>query len=1011
MEKLINYFFNISKQLLWSFIYFTNHIIHKIYYTLALKYEYMSNVTILVVEDDAVEAMDIQKSLELLGYTVQESAYSGEEVLEKLLKFKPDLILMDIVLSGDIDGIETAEIIKKKYNIPIIYLTAHSEENTVERAKLTEPYAYLIKPFDSDELKRSIEMAVFKHKMDEKLENRKDHFQNIFENAPVGIFNSTPDGKFCRVNKALSDMFGYDSPEELIYEVNKTNITEKLYVKRDRRPEFVDEVIRDEKWHSYKNRYYRKDGSIMTGELSFRAVKDENREIKYLEGFVKDVSKEIEAEMALKESESRYRLISENTGDVIWILDINSNKFTYMSPSVYNLRGFTPEEVLNQSAEEVMTSESYKSISNELPFRIQRFMSGDESERIRTSLVDQIHKDGSIIPTEVVTTLLLDNKGRISEVLGVSRDISERIKMEESLVESEERNRLLIENAGMGIGYYDLDGRIIMYNKIAANQLNGIPEDFSGKLLKEIYDEESAVLYEERLEKAIKSSESQVYEDYILLPKEDKWFLSTFTRIENADGRIVGVQVISNDVTVLKTAQKERDRFFNLSTDMLCIAGIDGYFKQLNPAWEKSLGWSNEELLSKHYIEFVHPEDKEFTLIFTEGLKGENSHSIFENRYLTKDGSYRWLSWSVNLLRDEGLIFADVRDITEQKISAKALKESEEKYRALFEADPDYTILTGAHGIIIDVNKSTTDLIGLSREEIIGKDLRNIKILFEDDLELYNEKVNDLIQGNEMKSFEARLIDKEGKLRWVNITVSAIEMEEDIHFILIIASDITNNKQFEKELKDSIREKEVLLQEIHHRVKNNMQIISSLLNLQTRYLDDIESVNVLKESQNRVRSMAMIHEKLYRSKDFNKIYFDDYIESLVWDLFYSYSIKKGTIEPILDIDNVKLNIETSVPCGLIITELVSNSLKYAFPDQNKGELLVSLKTKGDCYELIISDDGVGFPEDIDFKHTDSLGLELVNSLTDQIDGEIELDRSHGTKFKIRFKELVYKERV
>jgi len=117
----------------------------------------MSNVTILVVEDDAVEAMDIQKSLELLGYTVQESAYSGEEVLEKLLKFKPDLILMDIVLSGDIDGIETAEIIKKKYNIPIIYLTAHSEENTVERAKLTEPYAYLIKPFDSDELKRSID--------------------------------------------------------------------------------------------------------------------------------------------------------------------------------------------------------------------------------------------------------------------------------------------------------------------------------------------------------------------------------------------------------------------------------------------------------------------------------------------------------------------------------------------------------------------------------------------------------------------------------------------------------------------------------------------------------------------------------------------------------------------------------------------------------------------------------------------------------------------------------------
>ena len=155
----------------------------------------------------------------------------------------------------------------------------------------------------------------------------------------------------------------------------------------------------------------------------------------------------------------------------------------------------------------------------------------------------------------------------------------------------------------------------------------------------------------------------------------------------------------------------------------------------------------------------------------------------------------------------------------------------------------------------------------------------------------------------------------------------------------------------------------------------------------------------------------MIHEKLYRSKDFNKIYFADYIESLVWDLFYSYSIKKGTIKPILDIDDVKLNIETSVPCGLIITELVSNSLKYAFPNSLKGELKVSLKIKDDHYVLTISDNGVGFPKDLDFEKTDSLGLQLVNSLTDQIDGKIELDSSHGTKFKITFQELVYKERI
>jgi two-component sensor histidine kinase len=285
-----------------------------------------------------------------------------------------------------------------------------------------------------------------------------------------------------------------------------------------------------------------------------------------------------------------------------------------------------------------------------------------------------------------------------------------------------------------------------------------------------------------------------------------------------------------------------------------------------------------------------------------------------------------------------------------------------------------------------------------------------LDIILDGDKLLHIDKIIDLLDGNKVKPFEARLMDKNGNLRWVNVRLTSIEKENVISFILIIASDITELKQYENEIQDSLHEKEILLQEIHHRVKNNMQIISSLLSIQTRYVDDEESINVLKESQNRVKSLAMIHEKLYKSKNFNKIYLLEYIESLVWDLFYSYAIEKGRIKPILDIDDIKLNIETSVPCGLIITELVSNCLKYAFPDQSEGELMVSLKIIDDFYELTICDNGIGIPENIDFFNTDSLGLQLVNSLTDQIDGEIDFDRSNGTKFTITFKELVYKDR-
>jgi len=155
----------------------------------------------------------------------------------------------------------------------------------------------------------------------------------------------------------------------------------------------------------------------------------------------------------------------------------------------------------------------------------------------------------------------------------------------------------------------------------------------------------------------------------------------------------------------------------------------------------------------------------------------------------------------------------------------------------------------------------------------------------------------------------------------------------------------------------------------------------------------------------------MIHEKLYQSEDLTQINFADYIQSLVSNLLYSYNIKSGNIKPVLEVDDVNLNIETAVPCGLIISELVSNSLKYAFPDGMKGEIFVSLKLVEEMYELIISDNGIGLPDNLDLKHIESLGLLLVTSLTEQIDGEIAIKSIMGTEFKIRFKELEYNERI
>ncbi len=216
--------------------------------------------------------------------------------------------------------------------------------------------------------------------------------------------------------------------------------------------------------------------------------------------------------------------------------------------------------------------------------------------------------------------------------------------------------------------------------------------------------------------------------------------------------------------------------------------------------------------------------------------------------------------------------------------------------------------------------------------------------------------------------------------------------------------------RYEKELKNSLRDKEVLLREIHHRVKNNMQIISSLLNLQIKYEDLDETVGVLKESQGRVKSMAIIHEKLYELSSLDNINFKEYLEKLIYDIFYSYGIRNGSIKSSLIIKDVYLNIDTAIPLGLIINELVTNSVKYAFPEE-KGEIKVKFESNQDQMELTIADDGIGIPEDIDFENSKTLGLQLVETLTNQLEGKLELNIHHGTEFKIIFKELKYKKRI
>jgi PAS domain S-box-containing protein len=346
----------------------------------------------------------------------------------------------------------------------------------------------------------------------------------------------------------------------------------------------------------------------------------------------------------------------------------------------------------------------------------------------------------------------------------------------------------------------------------------------------------------------------------------------------------------------------------------------------------------------------------------------------------------------------------------ELKRMGEELKEMQLKYFDLYQFAPVGYFLLNENELIKDVNLAGASLLDFNKSELIN--MAFILFIKSESKRTFYKHLEKVKIKDSIQTCELELQKKDGQTVYAQLETLPNQVEEDRKGFKIAITNITRLKKAENDIKKSLKEKELLLKEIHHRVKNNLQIISSLLDLQISHVkEDPTAVNVLKESQNRVISMALIHEMIYQSKDLAHINIYDYINMMVSNLFDSYGRKD--ITPIIRVEQTYLNIETAVPLGLIISELVSNSLKHAFPETGeKREISVEFYNKKGMYELIIGDNGIGISEEIHISNKEStLGIRLVNSLTKQLDGQIKLDRSQGTKYTILFKEQKYKSRL
>lgn len=354
------------------------------------------------------------------------------------------------------------------------------------------------------------------------------------------------------------------------------------------------------------------------------------------------------------------------------------------------------------------------------------------------------------------------------------------------------------------------------------------------------------------------------------------------------------------------------------------------------------------------------------------------------------------------------VIVRQIVSLNEIKRNKEEISQKKEQLSFITSNMMDLITESDENGILRYVSPSSLQMSGFPPEYLVGKSVQ--EFIHPDDLEELNQSMEKSKASRSSVRIRYRTRNAEGKYMWVESVGRPVFDNGNIRGFIYSTRDITEQKKSDEMVKNSLAEKETLLKEIHHRVNNNLQIIISLLNLQSHSVENEKEHDLFVNTQNRVRSMAMIHEKLYQSHNLSSINFSDYLKTLLSSLIYSYSQNMSRVDLDLDVGEVELNIETSVPCGLIINELVSNSLQHAFPEGGEGTITVKMRQDGDRYVLIVGDNGQGYRGDSQHKNN-SLGLQLVHSLVNQLDGTMEMLEGKGTVYKIIFHELKYNERM
>jgi PAS domain S-box-containing protein len=764
----------------------------------------------------------------------------------------------------------------------------------------------------------------------------------------------------------------------------------------------------------------RKDGSWFWSELSIAPIFDADGQLTHYISIQKDITNQQQTEIALRQQLAAIEAATNG----IAILNTNL-EYIYVNNTHIKSYGYgNAESLIGKTWQELYYPDEIERIKREVfPILLQKGAYHGEATAKRI--------DGTTFAQEISLTLV-----DTGEVVCVCQDISDR-KQEEAERQQAEKRLHLLESAVVHTrdAIIIADAKLldhpdpqILYVNQAFTQITGYtPEEAIGQTTEILYGPKIKLSQLEKIRTAFKLQQP-IRSEILNYRKDgsDYWADLTFVPIVDAQGNCVNWVATQRDITERKSVEKillaTQARFkYLLSSSPNVIYTCKPFGNYATTFISENittlLGYDPWDFL-KHpdfWFTHLHPADAPTVLATFERSSTEENLTA-EYRFRTKDGRYIWLQDSFKLLRDSlgnpFEIIGSMVNISDRKQAEKALQDSQQLLQLVMNNIPQAIFWKDKNLRFLGCNQHFAQDAGLANpEEILGKS--DFDMPWADEAEGFQADDLQIVQSNQPKLDVEKRVVQAGNNHWLRMSkVPLHDSDSNVVGVLGTYEDITERKQAEERLKASLREKEVLLKEIHHRVKNNLQVISSLLKLQAGYIRDKQTLEILQESQNRVRAMALIHEKLYQSKDLAKTDFAEYVRNLTRDIARSYG-SPHNIQLKINIAEIRLSIDAAIPCGLIINELVSNSLKYAFPlnfaVHKTCEISICLRVMSlESYVLTIADNGIGLPEHIDIYNTPSLGLQLVCTLTEQLQGTIELDRNNGTQFQFVFADLKYK---